>query len=33
VWYAEDKVSEEELLGAIEFLINQNIIQIETEST
>ena len=33
VWYAEDKVSEEELLGAIEFLINQNIIQIETNST
>ena len=28
VWYAENKVSEEELLGAIEFLIKQNIIQI-----
>ncbi len=33
VWYAQDKVSEEELLGAIEFLINQNIIQIDTNNT
>ena len=32
VWYAQDKVSEEELLGAIEFLVNQNIIQIETNN-
>ena len=30
VWYAEEKVTEEELLGAIEFLINQNIIQIKS---
>lgn len=30
VWYAENKVSENELLSAIEFLINQNIIQIKT---
>ena len=29
-WYAEDKVTEEELLEAIEFLINQKIIQIDT---
>ena len=27
-WYTEDKVTEEELLDAIKFLINQNIIQI-----
>ena len=32
VWYAQDKVSEEELLGVIEFLINQNIIQINTNN-
>ena len=31
-WYIEDKVTEEELLGAIEFLVNQNIIQIKTDS-
>ena len=30
VWYAEEKVTEEELLGAIEFLVNQNIIQIKS---
>ena len=29
LWYAEDKVTENELLRAIEFLINQNIIQIK----
>jgi hypothetical protein len=28
VWYAEEKVSEDELLEAIEFLVNQNIIKI-----
>ena len=28
VWYAEDKVSEEELLGAIEFLASEGIIRI-----
>ena len=32
VWYAQDKVTEEELLSAIEFLVNQNIIQIQTNS-
>ncbi len=32
VWYAQDKVSEEELLSVIEFLVNQNIIQIETNN-
>ena len=31
-WYVENKVTEEELLEAIEFLVNQNIIQIKTES-
>ena len=30
VWYAQDKVTEEELLSAIEFLVNQNVIQIQT---
>ena len=30
-WYIEDKVTEDELLEAIEFLINQNIIQIKTD--
>ncbi|MGI9567122.1 MAG: hypothetical protein ACR2LL_08945, partial [Nitrosopumilus sp.] len=29
VWYAEEKVSEDELLETIEFLVNQNIIQIK----
>ena len=32
VWYAQDKVTEEELLSAIEFLVNQEIIQIQTNS-
>ena len=31
-WYVEDKVTENELLEAIEFLINQNIIQIKTDT-
>lgn len=31
-WYVEDKVTEDELLEAIEFLINQNIIQIKTDT-
>ena len=31
VWYAEEKVSEDELSEAIEFLINQNIIQIKNQ--
>ena len=29
VWYANNEISEEELLGTIEFLINENIIQIK----
>ncbi|NIP62178.1 MAG: hypothetical protein GWN01_16050 [Nitrosopumilaceae archaeon] len=29
VWYAENRISEDELLGAIEFLVEQDIIQIE----
>ena len=32
VWYAQDKVTEEELLRAIEFLVNQNVIQIQTNN-
>ena len=32
VWYAQDKVTETELLSAIEFLVNQNIIQIQMNS-
>ena len=32
VWYAQDIVTEEELLSAIEFLVNQNIIQIQTNN-
>ena len=32
VWYAQDKVTEEELLSAIEFLVNQNIIHIQTNN-
>lgn len=31
-WYVENKVTEEELLEAIEFMVNQNIIQIKTEN-
>jgi len=31
VWYAEEKVSEKELLETIEFLVNQNIIQIKNQ--
>ena len=31
-WYVENKVTEEELLGTIEFLVNQNIIQIKTNN-
>ena len=31
-WYVEDKITEEELLETIEFLVNQNIIQIKTDS-
>ena len=33
VWYAQEKVTEEELLGAIEFLVNQNIIQIKNSNS
>ena len=29
VWYAEDSISEKELLQALQYLINQNIIQVE----
>jgi len=29
VWYAEDSISENELLQALQYLINQNIIQVE----
>ena len=32
VWYVENKVTEKELLEAIEFLVNQNIIQIKIDS-
>ena len=27
IWYAEDRISEDELLGAIQFLIDQGILQ------
>ena len=33
VWYAEDKVTESELLDAIEFLIEQGIIQVRADKT
>ncbi|MDP6304104.1 MAG: hypothetical protein QF657_06080, partial [Candidatus Nitrosopelagicus sp.] len=29
VWYAENSISEKELLQALQYLINQNIIQVE----
>ena len=28
IWYAEDKISEDELLNAIKFLVNQGIINL-----
>ena len=28
IWYAEDRISEDELLGAIQFLVQQGIIEV-----